>query len=82
MSLAGKDTFLSLLGDVGRAVASGAEAGEEIDETSTGSLDLKVSIPNQYLAHRHWKVLMQHGSGIRDMRSVDTSDVNVVHWSC
>lgn len=41
-SFVGKAGYLSLLGEVGKAVAVGSEAGEDVDEISTGSLDLKV----------------------------------------
>lgn len=35
---------LGLLENLGKAVAEGAEAGEELDEISTGSVDLKVTL--------------------------------------
>ena len=38
----GKADYLSLLGELGNAVAIGSEAGEDVDEVSTGYLDLKV----------------------------------------
>lgn len=41
-SFVGKEGYLSLLGEVGKAVAVGSEPGEDVDEISTGYLDLKV----------------------------------------
>lgn len=41
-SFVGKAGPLSLLGEVGNAVAVGSEAGEDVDEISTGYIDLKV----------------------------------------
>lgn len=38
----GKTDTLSLLGSLGQAVALGAEAGEDIEEVGTGTVDLKV----------------------------------------
>lgn len=35
--------YFGLLGDLGWALASGAEAGETLDSISAGSLDLEVS---------------------------------------
>ncbi|CAM9387820.1 unnamed protein product [Ectocarpus sp. 12 AP-2014] len=39
----GRNDVLELLGSLGRAVAIGSEAGEDIDEVSTGSVDLKAA---------------------------------------
>lgn len=39
---AGNNGTLDLLGNLANAVASGAEAGEEVDEVSAGSLKLQV----------------------------------------
>lgn len=41
-SFTGKADYLSLLAEVGNAVAAGSEPGEDVDEVSTGYLDLKV----------------------------------------
>lgn len=41
-SFVGKAGPLSLLGELGNAVAVGSEAGEDVDEVSAGYLDLKV----------------------------------------
>lgn len=38
-----KGEYIDLLGSLGRAVAVGAEAGENLDDISAGSLGLKVS---------------------------------------
>ncbi|CAM9106341.1 unnamed protein product [Ectocarpus fasciculatus] len=39
----GRNDILALLGSLGRAVAIGSEAGEDIDEVSTGSVDLQAA---------------------------------------
>ncbi|CAM9181833.1 unnamed protein product, partial [Ectocarpus sp. 8 AP-2014] len=39
----GRNDTLMLLGSLGRAVAIGSEAGEDIDEISTGSVDLRAA---------------------------------------
>lgn len=41
-SLAGKDGYLNLLADVGKAVAIGAEDGEDLAEIATKDLAFKV----------------------------------------
>ncbi len=38
----GKNDTLTLLGSLGQAVAFGAEAGEDMEEVGTVSIDLKV----------------------------------------
>lgn len=42
--LAGKSSTLALLGSFANAVAIGAEAGEDVDEVSAGSIDLQVTV--------------------------------------
>lgn len=44
VSFTGKERYLTLLGDVGKAVAVGAESGEDLDEISMEFLELKVSV--------------------------------------
>lgn len=43
MSLMGQDDDFALLGSLGKALAIGAEAGEDIDGIGTDGLDLKVT---------------------------------------
>lgn len=43
--IAGNGPTFSLLADLGKAVAVGAEAGEDLDEISTEFLHLKVGLP-------------------------------------
>lgn len=38
----GKESVLELLESLGKAAAIGAETGEDVDEISTGSINLKV----------------------------------------
>lgn len=38
-----KEEYITLLSSLGRAVAAGAEAGENLDDISAGSLGLKVT---------------------------------------
>lgn len=45
VSFAGKGDHLTLLENLGRAVAVGAEAGEDLNEISTGLVNLKVPQP-------------------------------------
>lgn len=54
VSFTGKEGYLTLLGSVGKAVAVGSEAGEDLDEISTEFLDLKVPVmsPRVFLAER------------------------------
>lgn len=42
-SFSGKEQYITLLGSLGRAVAAGAEAGENLDDVSAGPLGLKVN---------------------------------------
>lgn len=42
-SLVGKEAHLNLLEDLGKAVATGAEAEEDLSTITTGSVGLKVS---------------------------------------
>lgn len=44
LTFTGKESFLGLLESLGKAVAVGAEAGEDVDEISTGNVGLKVQI--------------------------------------
>ena len=41
---AGKNDTLALLGSLANAVAIGTEAGEDIDEIGTGSIELQVQL--------------------------------------
>ena len=65
----GKAGYLSLLGEVGNAVAIGSEAGEDVDEISTGYLDLKVRT-----FKLEYEVRKGHGNSARLNHSVDTLD--------
>lgn len=44
----GKEEYVTLLGTLGRSVALGAEAGEDLDEINAGSFDLKVAAKRDY----------------------------------
>lgn len=51
--IAGNGATFSLLADLGKAVAVGAEAGEDLDEITTGNLHLKVGL-HISLTHFRW----------------------------
>lgn len=54
--ITGNGATFSLLADLGKAVAVGAEAGEDLDEITTGYLHLKVGLPVSLTLFRWWSL--------------------------
>lgn len=67
-SLGGRNESLGLLEDLGKAVAEGAEADEELDEISTEFVDLKVELSTPKWVHRSF--LFRGGTSLNDSEVV------------
>lgn len=48
-TFSGKEEYVTLLGNLGNAVATGAAPGEDLTTISTGSVGLKVNTPVRHV---------------------------------